>query len=108
MTVITAHAPYVTLINVFTTSPDRADDLVSVLTEATDRVMRHLPGFLSANIHVSTDGTRVTNYAQWRSEADYRAIFDDPTATAHMAQAARIAEGFDPHLYTVQSVHAAG
>lgn len=30
--------------------------------------MRHIDGFVSANIHASLDGTRAVNYAQWRSE----------------------------------------
>jgi hypothetical protein len=27
-----------------------------------------MPEFVSANIHKSVDGTRVANYAQWRSQ----------------------------------------
>jgi hypothetical protein len=29
----------------------------------------------------------------------------DPTAHEHMSKAADLASGFDPHLYTVESVH---
>jgi hypothetical protein len=29
----------------------------------------------------------------------------DPTAREHMAPAAALASSFDPHLYTVESVH---
>ena len=35
--------------------------------------MQHLPGFISASIHRSLDGTKVINYAQWRSQADFAA-----------------------------------
>lgn len=105
MTTITAHADHVTLINVFTVAPDRAAELVEVLVDATERVMRHVPGFVSANIHLSDDRTRVVNYAQWESPEAYRAMFDDPEAREHMGRAAALAEGFDPHLYTVESVH---
>ena len=69
--------------------------------------MQHVQGFRSANIHVSTDRTRVVNYAQWDSEEAYQRVFADSAAREHMAIAADIADGFDPHLYTVESVHMA-
>ena len=67
--------------------------------------MRYAPGFVSANIHVSTDGTRVVNYAQWASAEAFSAMRADPTAQVHMRAAAELADGFDPHFYTVESVH---
>lgn len=103
-TIVEGDSPIV-LINVFTVSPDRQDELVAVLTEATDSVMRYVDGFVSANVHASTDGTHVTNYAQWRDTAAYAAVLADPVAREHMGQAAQIAESFEPHLYTVRSVH---
>lgn len=105
MATITHPSTYATLINVFTVAPGRAAELAEVLTDATETVMQHLPGFVSANIHVSTDGTRVVNYAQWESAEAYAAIFSDPAAKEHMGRAASLAEGFDPHLYEVVSTH---
>jgi quinol monooxygenase YgiN len=107
MTTIERHAPYATLINVFTVEPARADELAAVLTAATEDVMRHFEGFRSANIHVSSDGSRVVNYAQWDSVEAYRRMLANPVAREHMATAADIADGFDPHVYTVESVHTA-
>jgi quinol monooxygenase YgiN len=104
MTTIERHGPHTTLINVFTVSPDRANELVTLLDQATEQVMRHLPGFVSANIHVSLDGTRVVNYAQWESSEAYQAMLANPAAREHMGGAAGIAEGFDPHFYRVESV----
>jgi hypothetical protein len=54
---------------------------------------------------LSTDGTRVVNYAQWDSAEAYLAMLADPTTQQHMADAAALATSFDPHLYTVESVH---
>ena len=105
MTTITAHGPYATLINVFTVEPGRAAELARLLAEATDAVMRHVPGFVSANIHVSTDGTRVVNYAQWETPDAYHAMLKNPAARGHMETCAALATSFDPHLYTVESVH---
>ncbi|OLR92498.1 antibiotic biosynthesis monooxygenase family protein [Actinokineospora bangkokensis] len=104
-TTITESARLTTLVNVFTVSPDKQADLVAVLATATDEVMRHVPGFISANIHASTDGTKVINYAQWATPDAYQAVFTDDRAKAHMGRAAALAEGFEPNLYTVESVH---
>ena len=94
-----------TLINVFTVAPGRRQELVDLLDEATEQVMRHLPGFVSANIHASDDGTRVVNYAQWASAEHFQQMLKNPAAGPHMRAAAEIAESFEPHLYRVHSTH---
>jgi len=94
----------VTLINVFTVEPGHQQRLVDVLVEATKAVMSKQPGFVSANIHRSLDGTRVTNYAQWRSREAFEAMLRNQETAEHMGEAARIAEGFEPHLYEVSFV----
>jgi heme-degrading monooxygenase HmoA len=94
----------VTLINVFSVAPEDQQRLVDVLVEATKGVMRKQPGFISANIHKSLDGTRVANYAQWRSKEAFEAMLRDREAAEHMGEAARIAESFEPHLYEVSFV----
>ena len=79
-----------TLINVFTVDPANAPKLADVLTAATDKVMQYLPGFISASIHLSSDGTRVVNYAQWESAEAYGTMLENPTAREHMEEAAVI------------------
>lgn len=105
MTTIRRDTDCATLINVFTVEPESAAKLATLLASATEDVMQHQPGFRSANIHLSTDRTRVVNYAQWDSAEAYQAMLSDPTAREHMATAAAMAVSFDPHLYTVESVH---
>jgi quinol monooxygenase YgiN len=73
MTTISTEKNLVTLINVFTVAPENQQRLIDLLVEATQGTMRNQPGYISANIHKSLDGTRVTNYAQWRSQADFEA-----------------------------------
>ncbi|MGV9293447.1 putative quinol monooxygenase [Amycolatopsis sp. NPDC003676] len=104
MTTISTDAGVATLVNVFTVEPEKQQSLVEVLTTATEEVMRRRPGFVSANIHASTDGTRVVNYAQWASAEDFQAMLADPECREHMAAAVALAKS-DPHLYTVESVH---
>lgn len=105
MTTIEQNSTHATLINVFTVDPDNAEELAALLTSATEKVMQSQPGFRSANIHLSTDRSRVVNYAQWDSPEAYQAMLSNDTAREHMATAAALAESFDPHLYTVESVH---
>ena len=66
--------------------------------------MKYQPGYVSANIHKSLDGTRVTNYAQWRSREAFETMLENSEAKVHMAEAAKIAEKFEPHLYEVSFV----
>ena len=104
MTMIDKDNNVVTLINVFTVRPEQQQRLVDLLIEATEAVMKYQPGYVSANIHKSLDGTRVTNYAQWRSREAFEAMLKDSEAMVHMQEVARIAEEFEPHLYEVSSV----
>ena len=104
-TTITARTSLATLINVFTVEPEHQRELVDILARATEEVMRNLPGFVSANLHASTDGTRVVNYAQWESPQAFEAMLVNPVAQQHMNEAAKLATRFEPHLYSVESVH---
>ncbi|MFF8729761.1 antibiotic biosynthesis monooxygenase family protein [Streptomyces sp. NPDC015171] len=97
--------PVVTLINVFTVSPDRQDELIELLVRATEETMRHQPGFVHANFHASLDGERVINYAQWETEEHYRAMLANPEARVHMVQAGEIATDVQPRLFEVRSAH---
>ena len=89
-----------TLINVFTVKREDQDKLVRLLADATEQTMKRLPGFVSASIHKSLDGTKVVNYAQWRSKADFEAMQKNPEAGPHMKAAAAIAT-FEPILCEV-------
>ena len=100
MTTISTGNKVVTLINVFTVEPENQQRLVDMLIEATEKTMKALPGFVSANIHKSLDGVRVANYAQWRKREDFEAMLKNPAATEHMKPIMAIAR-FDAHLYEV-------
>jgi heme-degrading monooxygenase HmoA len=104
MTQISRDVEVVTLINVFTVAPEDQQRLLDVLVEATEAVMNRMPGFVSANLHKSLDGTKVVNYAQWRSQEAFEAMLQNAEAGAHMKEAEKIAEKFEPHLYEVSFV----
>jgi quinol monooxygenase YgiN len=100
MTTISKDNKVITLINVFTVERENQQRLVDMLVEATEKTMKHVPGFVSANIHKSLDGVRVVNYAQWRKREDFEAMMKNPEAQKHMKPISEMAK-FDAHLYEV-------
>ena len=92
--------PVVTLINVFTVDPINQQRLVELLTRATESSVRYAPGFVSASLHRSLDGTKVTMYAQWGSVEAYEAMRRDPTPLPFLQEAVTLAT-FEPGMYEV-------
>ena len=91
-------AKLVTFINVFTVEPANQQRLVDLLAHATVASVRHAPGFVSATLHRSLDGTKVTMYAQWRTIEDYQAMRNNPASSDHLQEALAIAK-FEPGMY---------
>jgi quinol monooxygenase YgiN len=94
----------VTLVNVFDVDSAKQQELVDLLIDGTEKVMQHRPGFVSVNLLASNDGTRVVNYAQWRSQDDVRATMADPDVQGYARRAAELAQA-TPNVYSVVSVH---
>jgi quinol monooxygenase YgiN len=100
VTTISAKGDVITLINVFTVEPANQRRLVELLTEATEVSVRRARGFVSASLHRSTDGTKVTVYAQWQSIDHYQAMRQDPGPLPFLQEALTIAK-FEPGIYEV-------
>jgi heme-degrading monooxygenase HmoA len=101
MATIDASRELMTLINTFEVEPGNADALIEALARATRDGIGQRKGFISASLHKSEDGSRVVNYAQWESKADFQAMLADPEAQVHMRECAGLAKGFSPVIYTV-------
>lgn len=99
MTTISTEQHYLTFINVFKVAPDDQEQLVDLLTRATETV-RKAPGFISSVLHRSIDGTKVTMYAQWTNQDDYNSMRSNPAAAPFLEQALQIAR-FEPGMYEV-------
>lgn len=100
MIVISSASGSITLINIFTVEPAHQGRLVSILSEVTDKFVRHAEGFISASLHRSLDGCKVTMYAQWRSMNDYEAMRRDPAPLPYFLEALSFAS-FEPGVYEV-------
>lgn len=92
-----------TLINVFTVTPEKQDELIELLTEVTAQNVRHHQGFISASLHRGIDGKKVTMYAQWAGVEDYEAMRQNPGPALALEKALKIAT-FDPGMYEVAEV----
>ncbi len=90
----------VVLINVFTVEPANQQRLVNLLIRATDGSVNRVRGFISATLHRSIDGTKVTMYARWRSAEDYQAMRQDAGPAPFLDEALRIAK-FEPGMYEI-------
>ena len=104
LTITTGDRP-MTAINVFTVAPTQQRRLVELLTQATESSIRHVPGFVSAALHRSLDGTKVTMYAQWATPEHHDRMRARPDASPFLAEALAIAR-FDPGFYEVVGVFA--
>jgi quinol monooxygenase YgiN len=93
----------VTVINVFTVEPAKQQELVALLAAATENSVRYAAGFISARLHRSLDGTKVTMYAEWRSIQDYEDMRKDPASMPYLQQALAIAT-FEPAMYEVVQI----
>jgi heme-degrading monooxygenase HmoA len=103
MPAITQGRKLVTLINVFTVAPDDQQQLIELLTRATEISVRHAPGFISSSLYRGLDGTKVTMYAHWRSVEDYQAMRENPAPLPYLQQALAIAK-FEPGIYEVVGI----
>ena len=95
-----SHREAVVLINVFTVEPTNQQRLVGLLARATAGSVNRAPGFISATLHRSLDGTKVAMYAQWRSVEDYQAMRKNAAALPYMEQALTLAK-FESGMYEV-------
>jgi quinol monooxygenase YgiN len=94
---------FLTLINVFTVEPHNQQTLIELLTFATESSVKNIEGFISASLHRSIDGSKVTMYAQRRSMEDYQKMRSNPTASPYLEEALKIAR-FEPGMYEVAEV----
>jgi quinol monooxygenase YgiN len=106
MTAVSPNSDVLTVINVFTVAPENQARLIDLLARATESTVRHVPGFISATLHQSLDGAKVTMHAQWRSWDDYQRMRENTTASPFLTEALTFSS-FEPGFYRVVRVFAA-
>jgi hypothetical protein len=99
MPIIRADAGFITQINAFTVPDGRQQPLIDLLVESAT-FARDIPGWVSASIHRSLDGTRVVNYAQSENMAAARNIIERLREAGFLARNTALGEAH-PGLYEV-------
>jgi antibiotic biosynthesis monooxygenase (ABM) superfamily enzyme len=99
MAIIQAGDGVVTQINVFTVQPERQQELIDLLSEAAE-FASSVPGWISASVHRSLDGTRVVNYAQSKDLESAQNIINALRAAGWLDRNKTIGEAH-PGLYEV-------
>jgi heme-degrading monooxygenase HmoA len=97
--IIIANTNIVTQINVFTVQQGGQQALIELLTEAA-QFASHTPGWISASVHRSLDGTRVVNYAQSESLEAAQRIIDSLREGGWLGRNKSLGEAH-PGLYDV-------
>jgi quinol monooxygenase YgiN len=88
------------LINTFTVTPDDQERLTALLAQVTRESIVAAPGFLSATLHRSLDGRKVTMYARWRSAGDYAAMRQGGQSRDTLEAISTMAT-FEPAMYEI-------
>jgi antibiotic biosynthesis monooxygenase (ABM) superfamily enzyme len=99
MVIIEANKGIVTQINVFTVAPQNQQALIELLIESAKSVFE-LPGWISASIHRSVDGTRVVNYAQAENMEAQERIVASLRASGYLDRNKKLGEAH-PGLFEV-------
>jgi quinol monooxygenase YgiN len=93
---IVSGSAHATFINTFRCEPSNQDEIVRINIDIIEQVASTFPGFISATVHRSTDGTRVFNYIQWESAEHLAAMQRTPEFQAIARRFAGLIE-FEPH-----------
>lgn len=92
-----------TFINTFRCQPHDQDEVVRIIVDIVEQVASTSPGFISASVHRSIDGTRVFNYLQWET-AEHLAAMQRSTDFLIFARRFTGLTEFDPHQCEVAHV----
>jgi C-6 monooxygenase len=76
--------------------------VLEYLERSAVQTVRHVPGFLSFNFHLSLDRTQIVSYGQWESREAVMAARENPKLVALMSETAKIASSSKPIPYELR------
>lgn len=77
MVTIDPNQASITVIVVFDVEPHDQAALCAEISGYLDTVKAKFPALVSSTLHASDDGSRVVNYAQWRTRVDYERFVEE-------------------------------
>ncbi|MBK4216072.1 antibiotic biosynthesis monooxygenase [Paracoccus caeni] len=93
-----------TVITTFEVTPGSAHDVLDLLTDAWDHVIRHQTGYIAGAIHLNDAQTRIATYSQWRDRKDYQAMLRSAEMRQRNREINSMCKSFEPVMYEVQAV----
>lgn len=94
----------VTLVNIFSVEPPKQQELVALLQQNTEAVIKTLKGWIATSLMASSDGKRVVIHSRWDSPADVEAMRADPRMRAYFPKIAELAS-FESTMGAVVMAH---
>jgi quinol monooxygenase YgiN len=81
----------VTLINQLKVKPGKQEELLALLKQNIDTVIRKLPGWKTTRLIAARDGTGVTIYSEWETLGAVEAMRGDPRMKAYLPKLLELA-----------------
>ena len=82
----------VVFVNLIDVDPNRYEQLMEILKEGNDSVIRHRNGFISCLLLASADRSRVITVARWTSADAIKAVASDPVVAEYVKRTAAVAK----------------
>jgi quinol monooxygenase YgiN len=80
-----------TLLNILTVAPTERAQVLDMLRDNIDTVIRTLDGWISTSLIAAEDGKRIVIHSQWRDAAAVAAMRADPRMVAYFPKLAALA-----------------
>ena len=81
----------VILINLLKVKQGKQDELIALLKQNTDSVIRTLRGWKATRLIAANDGASVAIYSEWEAPADVEAMRSDPRMKAYFPEITALA-----------------
>lgn len=89
-----------TFINIFTVKPEKQQQALQNIQRVYQEVVLTQPGFISAELLQSNDGTRITAIARWESQENLAAMRDNQKfKDLHNKEFNEAIESVEPRFY---------
>src|SRR5579862_9844669 len=90
----------VVFVNVIEVDPSRYEELIAIVKEGNERVIRRRDGFVSAFLATTPDRSRVVTVARWTSPDAVKALQSDPVVGDYVKRTAAVAKA-NPTVFTI-------
>lgn len=92
MVTIAKSSTLTTVIVALSLSPEHQRAILDLNRSETEQKIQYIDGFVSATFHKSLDGTLVTEYAQWASQEQFQAAYNNPLFYDHIPEVQKVAK----------------